>query len=130
MTVPAGQPGQPAAGRWSRHLGIYLAVMVVLGMLAMVFTFMWFFAAGMASDGCHEGDTRDICTVAGQHWVMVLPIVALLSAACAAVVPAVVVARRKRQGALIWLGVPLAAGAYVLGPIVANWGRTIGLWGG
>ncbi|MUM15468.1 hypothetical protein BI330_03640 [Mycobacterium sp. CBMA 623] len=69
-----------------------------------------------------------MCTVEGQHWALVLPVVAFVAAAVVAFVSPICVAAFKWYPALIWIGVPLTIGAYVVAPKVANWGRLQEIW--
>lgn len=124
---PAEAP-QPsgASGRRTTHFVLYGAAVCLLLVFAAVVTSLWFYAAAFASDDCHQGDTRDICTPEGQHFVMVLPVLAFASAVIAAAVPAIVVALMRWRAAWVWLGLPLTVAAYFVAPYLANWLRSTG----
>lgn len=107
------------------HFGLYFGVIGVLGVIAASASWIWFFAATMASDGCHGDDARDICTVGGQHWAVMLPLIAIGSAAVAAAAPAVAVAAFGWRAGWVWIGLPLTVAAYVAGPFLADWARGV-----
>jgi hypothetical protein len=113
------------ADRRGLHFGLYSVVMFVVATAAVASLF-WALAASMASDGCHGDDARAICTVEEQHWVVLLPRIALISAIVTAGVVALVVAWRRCRAAWVWAGVPLSVAAYFAVPFLANWIRSVG----
>jgi hypothetical protein len=115
-----------ATDRRGVHFGIYSVVMFVVVATATVGSFFWALAASMASDGCHGDDARAICTVEEQHWVVLLPRIALISAIMAASVVALVVVWRRCRAAWVWVGLPLSVTAYFAVPFLANWIRSVG----
>ncbi|MBN7375692.1 hypothetical protein I3U60_05275 [Mycobacteroides abscessus subsp. massiliense] len=108
--------------------GLYAVVIGLLLCAAGLFSFAWFFAATMASDGCHGDDARDICTLAGQQWAVRTPVITFIAGVLGALVPVPVVAACRWHAGWVWLGLPLAVGAYAAGPHIANMIRASGIW--
>ncbi|UZK92610.1 MULTISPECIES: hypothetical protein [Mycobacterium ulcerans group] len=124
------KPTQPRAAKGGRSMlqaQIYLIVIVVLSVPAMAITQLWAIAATQIGAGCHSNDGDNIvfgidsCTVEGQHFAMLQPAIALVSAAAGALVTLLIVVlnNRIRMG-WVWLGLPLAAGVYLAGPYIAT----------
>ncbi|TDZ82112.1 hypothetical protein DE4585_02641 [Mycobacteroides salmoniphilum] len=126
MAVTGGDGAN--TGKSGVQFGIYALVVGLLLSVAAVISFMWFFGATMASDGCHGADADYICTVEGQHWAISLPGIAFVAAAVMALTPMGCVAAFRWRPVWLWVGVPLTIGAYVAAPYIANWGRMQGVW--
>ncbi|ORA41782.1 hypothetical protein BST20_05175 [Mycobacterium branderi] len=67
-----------------------------------------------------------MCTPQGQHFAMILPVLAFASAVVAAAVPVIVVAVMRWRAAWVWLGLPLTVAAFFVAPYLAYWLRSTG----
>lgn len=105
-------------------IGLYLVATLILAATAAMSSWLWLLVAAVASDGCRG----DVCTSAGGHWAAAFPTIALISAVTFALLPPVAVAAFKLPTAWVWVGIPLAIAVYFLAPLLANGGRTAGMW--
>ncbi|MFA4083408.1 hypothetical protein ONA92_17060 [Mycobacteroides salmoniphilum] len=108
--------------------GVYVVVVGSLLCIAGLASFAWFFAATMASDGCHGDDARDICTLAGQQWAVRTPVITYAAGVLGTLAPVPVVATLRWHAGWVWLGLPLGVGAYAAGPLIADAIRSWGIW--
>ncbi|MBA0047516.1 hypothetical protein [Mycobacterium sp. NPDC050853] len=128
MAAAGGAGSKLPSDSWGVHFGLYALVVGLLLTAAAAVSFMWFFAATMASDGCHGNDADYICSAEGQHWAIALPVIAFVASSVTALIPIGWVTAFSRRPAWVWIGVPFTIGTYVAAPYIANWGRLHGIW--